>query len=502
LSAAERGASGEAAAEPARVRYQFTFLVLAVAAVSFALLQSLLVPVLPELQRSLHTDQNSITWLVTAYLLSGSVATPILGRIGDMYGKKRVLVCVLITLDVGAALAAMATSMAVMVPARTVQGIGSAAIPLAFGIIRDEFPREKVTTAVSVISGLAAAGSGIGLVLTGPIVNAFGYHWLFWIPCIVVASATVGAFVFVPESSNRTPARVNWPAALLLSGWLVALLLGVSKGPSWGWGSPSVDGLLAAAVVLALLWGVVESRSEQPLVDLQMMRLPAVLTTNVVAAFVGVALYCSLTFLPQFLQAPPSVGYGFAASVTTSGLILLPMAGCMFVFGSLSGPLNVRFGPKPVIVTGAATTVPAFTLLAFLHGSVWEVILGTALVGAGMGIAASAMVSAIVDAVPAGQTGVAAGMNANIRTIGGGIGAATVGTIITTGVTGSELPRESGYTTAFAVLAGAMVFAVIAAARIPTTRARRGAGKAEQAELAHGELAVLAGGTVVGDLPE
>jgi MFS family permease len=487
---------------PMRSDYRLTFLVLTVAVVSFALLQSLLVPVLPELQHSLHTSQSAITWLITAYLISGSVATPILGRIGDMYGKKRVLICVLVTLTVGAALAGIATSISVMIAARAIQGVGSAAIPLAFGIIRDEFPREKVRTAVSTISGLAAAGSGAGLVLTGPIVNALNYHWLFWIPAIIVGLATVAAFLLVPESPNRTPVRINWLAALLLSAWLVSLLLGISKGSSWGWTSGSVDGLLLGSVVLAVAWIAVESRSDQPLIDMRMMRMPAVLTTNLVAAFLGFGLYSALTFLPQFLQAPSATGYGFGAGVTESGLLLLPMSGLMFLFGALSGPLAGRFGAKAVIVSGMGLTSPAFLILAFAHSSVVEVLIGAALAGAGFGLVISAMASVIVDAVPVTQTGVAAGMNANIRTIGGGIGAAITASIVTASVTGGRLPKESGYTSGFTVLAAVMLLAVAVAARIPSLQRTRDAEQQEQADLAHGELAIVAGGTVVGDLPE
>ena len=220
-----------------RAHYQVTFAVLAVGVGAFALLQSLVIPVLTTVQHELHTTQAAVTWVLTAYLLSASIMTPILGRIGDMTGKKRVFVATLIALAVGSLLAAVAPSIGVMIVARVIQGVGGGMVPVAFGIIRDEFPPGKVTGAVGVLASLTAAGAGLGIVLAGPIVNALDYHWLFWLPMILTVIAAVCAILFVPESPVRTPGRISWLPAVLLSGWLVALLVALSQAPGWGWGS-------------------------------------------------------------------------------------------------------------------------------------------------------------------------------------------------------------------------------------------------------------------------
>ena len=284
---------------PARTRYQATFTVLAAAVAAFALLQSLVIPVLPTIQAGLHTSQNTVTWVLTAYLLSASIFTPIMGRLGDMRGKERMLVVALIALTVGSVLAALAGSITVMIVARVIQGVGGGVLPLAFGIIRDEFPKQRVAGAVGVIAALAAAGAGLGIVLAGPIVAALNYHWLFWIPAIILAVATVAAKLVVPESPVRAAGQLSWTAAVLLSAWLVALLVAISEAPDWGWGSARVLGLLAAAVLLAVAWVVVESRSSHPLIDMRMMRIPVVWTTNLVALLFGVGMYATFAFLPQ-----------------------------------------------------------------------------------------------------------------------------------------------------------------------------------------------------------
>jgi EmrB/QacA subfamily drug resistance transporter len=490
-------------ADVKRSHYQLTFVVLAVGASAYSLLQSLVSPVLPLLETNLHTSQSTVTWVLTAYLLSASVFTPILGRVGDMVGKVRVLVIVLAVLAVGSILAALATSISVMIIARAIQGVGGGVIPLAFGIIRDEFPREKVAGAVGVIAALLAVGGGLGLVLAGPIVNVLDYHWLFWIPGVVVAAAAVATHFVIPESLVRTPGRISWLAAILLSAWLVALLVAVSEAPSWGWGSPKVIILIVAAIVLAAAWVAVELRSVQPLIDMKMMRVPAVWTTNLVALLFGVGLYSIFAFLPEFLQTPSTAGYGFTASITESGLIVLPMAVTMFIFGTLSGPLSNRVGSRLVLIVGSVASVPSMVILAFAHDHIWEIVVAMVLLGAGFGLAFSAMSNLIVESVPSHQTGVASGMNANIRTIGGSIGAAVMASIVTANAGPTGLPKESGYTSGFTMLAVALVLAALAGLLIPRHRnAIRDAHQQEQAGMSHAELAIVAGGTIVGDDPE
>jgi EmrB/QacA subfamily drug resistance transporter len=485
----------------ARTHYRATFTVLAAAVAGFTLLQSLVIPVLPTIQAGLHTSQNSVTWVLTAYLLSASIFTPIVGRLGDMRGKERMLVAALIALTVGSVLAAVAGSIAVMIVARVIQGVGGGVLPLSFGIIRDEFPQERVAGAVGVIAALAAAGAGLGIVLAGPIVGALNYRWLFWFPVIVLGVATVAAKAVVPESPVRVRGRVNWAAAVLLSAWLVALLVPISEAPSWGWGSARVLGLLVLAVALAVAWIAVESRSPQPLIDMRMMRIPVVWTTNLVALLFGVAMYAAFAFLPEFLQTPPSAGYGFGVSITRSGLILLPGSVAMFALGVASGRLTRRFGAKAVLVAGALISVVPFVLLTAAHHHVWEILIAMVVQGVGFGMAFAAMSNLVVQGVPPEQTGVASGMNANIRTIGGSIGAAVMSSIVTSTAHAGGLPRESGYTHGFALLTGASIAAALAAILVPPTV--RSLSRPTRAEpVPHPELGLLAAGTLAGDEPE
>jgi MFS family permease len=449
---------------------RLTFLVLSAAAASFSMLQSLVSPVLSTIQLDLHTTQATVTWVLTAWLLSASVATPLLGRIGDMTGKERTLLVALGAIALGCLVAALAPNVGVLIAGRVLQGLGGAVFPVSFGIIRDELPPARVPSAVGVLSAVIAAGGGLGLVLAGPIVETLGWRWLFWVPMIVVTATALLTRRYVPGSPVRSPGRIGWPSAVLLSAWLVALLLPLSEAPVWGWGSPAVTGLFAAAVVLFAAWVRVELRSGHPLIDMRMMRLPAVWTANLVALLFGAGMFSVYAFLPEFLQTPASAGYGFGVSVTGAGLLMLPMLVTMAVSGSLSGPLASVAGAKAQLVWGSVCSVVACAGFAVYHDHPWQLGVAGAVFGLGLGLAYASMTSLVVQSVPAAQTGVASGMNANIRLIGGSIGTAVVSAVITGRLRPDGLPHESGFTYGFALLALTSVATVGLATLVPSGR--------------------------------
>ncbi|MET8352564.1 MFS transporter [Micromonospora sp. NPDC005206] len=441
---------------------------LSCAVASFVLLQSLFVPVLPLVQDQFHTDAPTASWVFTAYLLAASVATPLLGRLGDIVGRRRVMMATMSVVAVGCFLAALSSSIGWLIGARTLQGFGGGILPLAFGIVRDELPPVKLRPAIGALASLASAGFGIGIVAAGPAVQYLGYDWIFWLPCVVSTLAVAAIWRWVPAAERgRTSEGIPWLPAILLSIWLTSLLLLITCGSEWGLTSGrSLVAFLTLLIGFAL-WLARELHRTPTLVDLRMMRSPGMWTTSTVAIFVGFANFASFASLPQLLQTPTSTGYGFGATVAESGHLLLPMALCSFVVGLVSSRLVDRLGARAVIVIGCATTTVAFALLAVAHDQAWQILAVTTLYGIGAGLVFSSMAGVVVLAVPPHQSGVASGLNANIRTIGGSLGTAITASVISLHQGPGGYPREHGYVVGFMVLAAAMCAATIFALFVP-----------------------------------
>jgi EmrB/QacA subfamily drug resistance transporter len=457
-------------ASPDRTHPNVTLAVLALGGIAYAMLSSLVVPALPTMQRELGTTETGITWLLTAYLLAASVGTSIIGRLGDMYGKERLLLWTLLVLIGGTLLAAVASSLPLLIVARFIQGMAGGIFPLAFGIVRDEFPREKVAGGIGLLSAILGVGGGVGIVLSGVIVEHLNYHWLFWLPLVAIVLAAVATWRLVPESPVRTPGRVNWLAAALMTIGISAVLLAISQTSTWGWVSSKTLGLTALGTLFILAWIRVEVRSENPLIDMTMMRVRGVWTTNAAAFLLGAGLYASFVVFPQFAQLPTSTGFGFGASVVVSGLYLLPATIGMTILGLKAGAISARFGSRAALLGGIIFSAASFLLLAVAHEHPYELLIAASLLGVGIGLAFAALGNLIVQAVPSEQTGVASGMNTVMRTLGGALGGQLSATFIAEN-TANGLPTVTGFTETFLMATGFLVLCFAAGLLVPKARA-------------------------------
>lgn len=456
---------------------------LLLAALSFALLQTMVAPALPQIAEEYDTSAASASWVLTGFLLAASVATPIVGKLGDLYGKQRMLVYVLLIFAAGSVICALAPTVELVVLGRIVQGVAGGVFPLAFGIIRDTFPREKVSVGIGSLSAMFGIGGGIGLPLSGVIVDNLALHWLFLVGLLALPAALVARRV-IPASPTRPGSTVDWAGAAILSAGLVALLLGVTKANDWGWGSPPTLGLILAGAAILAAWPLFERRITDPLVDLRILRNRAVGLTNLASVLLGFALFSSFLLIPQFAQTPTASGYGFGASITQAGLLLVPSSLAILVVGPLAGALGPRLGFRTVLALGAAASTLSFVQLALLHSQEWHFVLSSALLGVGIGLSFASMVNLIIGAVDQGDVGVATGINTISRTVGGAFGAAIGAAVLTADtIPGTPIPVESGYTIAFVLAAVGGLLALAATLAIPRGK-RAAAEPAEPRELA------------------
>jgi EmrB/QacA subfamily drug resistance transporter len=466
-----------------RQHYNVTLGILTLAGIAYALQQTMVIPALPTLQHDLHTTTTWVTWVLTVYLLVASVATPLLGRLGDQYGKERLLVIALAIFLVGSAGAAAAWNIWSLIGWRALQGAGAAVFPLSYGIIRDEFPREKVGVAIGLVSAVFGIGGGFGIVLSGLIVDNVSWRWLFIVGAVNIAPALVLVHRFVPESPIKSPSRVDIVGASLLSGGLVAMLVALTEGEAWGWASTRILLLLAAAAVLLIAWALAELRISEPMVDMRMLAVRQVLFTNLTALVSGFAMFGTFVLVPNFVEIPHGlpasvqrmVHFGFDASVTKAGLYLLPSSFALLFAGPIAGLIGRRISSKWPLAAGLALVSLAAGSLAVFHDTPWEILNAMFVLGVGVGFAFAAMATLITEAVRPTETGVATGMNTVMRTvggvIGGQVGAALLAAHTVPGTAG--VPSVVGFEIAFAIGALAALVGAAVAVFVTPPRLRR-----------------------------
>jgi EmrB/QacA subfamily drug resistance transporter len=444
--------------------------ILGLAALAFALAQTTLIPALGELKHALDTDEAGVAWTLTGYLLAAAIFTPLFGRLGDMFGKRRMLVISLGAFAGGSVVSALGNTLEVVVAGRVLQGVGGGIFPLCFGIIRDEFPREKVGTSIGLISATLGIGGGVGLVAGGLIVDHASYHWIFWGGAAMAVIAAVAIELFVPESPVRNPGRVDIRGAVVLGVGLALPLFAISRANTWGWGSPEVLGMVAAGLATLVAWVRLERRTPQPLADIATLRKPPVLMTNITTLLVGFGMFGSFILIPQLAESPESTGYGLGLTATGAGLLMLPGSLSMLLVGPLSGVLGSRFGNKVPLALGGTATSLGLLLMGFDHGTEGAIIAWNTLASIGIGLAYAAMPNLIVDAVPPAQTGEATGFNAVVRSVGSSLGSQVSAAVLTgSALAATGLPTDSGYTAAFVVSGVVAGLAAVFALAIPRT---------------------------------
>ena len=446
---------------------------LALGGLSFAVLQSLVAPALSTIGRDLGAPTGDVSWILTAYLLSASVLTPIFARLGDMLGKRRILIVVLSLLLVGTLLAALAPNLGVLIVARALQGAAGAVMPLSIGIVRDELPAEKVSVTIGLLSAIFGIGAGVGILAAGPIVENLDWHWLFWLPLGLIVIALLGTIFGMPESPIRKPGRLDLLGTAVLTVSLVSLLLAISEGQTWGWDSVKTVSSLVLGVAALVAFVLVELRVKEPLIDVRLFKIRGVWTAHVVALVFGFAMFGTFVLVPTLLQLPTAVGYGFGKTVSEAGLFLLPTVLMMVVLGPVAGIMIRKVGPKPPMLIGALSVTAAFILPAIAHGEIWQIILSGLLTGAGIGLALAATSNAIIESVPATQTGEAISANTIARTIGSSIGTAVIAALISSHSTPRGLPMNDAFTIGFWACAAVAVLAIIGSLAAPSMRKRR-----------------------------
>ncbi|MBK0419628.1 MFS transporter [Leucobacter sp. CSA1] len=425
---------------------------LAFAGLSSAFMFTLVVPLQGELPALLNASREDTTWVVTITLLVAAVATPISGRLGDMYGKRRVVLALLVALIVGSVVAALSTSIVGVIIGRGLQGITTGVIPLGIAIMRDVLPPARLGTAVALMSATMGVGGAVGMPLAALIAETADWHALFWMSAGLGVIGIAAIWFIVPEDTLRSPGRLDLLGALGLAVGLTGLLLYVSRGADWGWGSPLALGSACVGVAALLGWGAYQLRTREPLVDLRVAARPAVLLTNLAAIGMGFALFASNVTFPQLLELPAESGVGFGLSMIEAAICIMPAGIIMMFLSPLSGLLERVFGPRPLFTIGTASIIVAYAFVLLWSSEVWHIVVANAIIGVGIAFSFAAMPMIIMRSVPSDETGVSNGLNALFRSVGTSSASAVMGGVLAAmSVTRGDhaVPTEAAFVTCF-----------------------------------------------------
>jgi len=455
---------------PRRARPAVVIAVLCSSGLAVALVQTLVVPLLPQFPQLLHTTGSTVSWLITATLVAGAVSAPVLGRLGDMYGKRRMLLSSLVLVTAGSVLGAVAPTIGVLLVGRVLQGASFGVIALGISILRDELPEERVGGGIALMSSSLGIGAAVGLPLAGVVAEVVSWRYLFLGVGLLGLALTVAVRTVVPESAVRSGGRFDLLGAVGVTLGLVCVLLPISKGSEWGWRSPVVLGLLAAAAVVFPLWGRHQLRTPGPLVDLRVTARPALLLTNITTVLVGFAMFASFVMTTQILQASPASGYGFGLSLVAAGVAMLPMGGAMALLSPVSARISAWRGPRTTLVLGGILLVAGNLASAALPRGLGMVIVAMTIIAIGCAMAYSALPLLVIRAVPQSETAAANSLNTLMRQLGTSTCTAVIAAItsaMTLHAGGLAVPPRA-YTIVFVVAAATALVGTALAAVTPS----------------------------------
>ncbi|MCG5217018.1 MFS transporter [Streptosporangium sp. KLBMP 9127] len=468
---------------------------LAGAGIVASVMGTLLVPLIGELPQLLDTTSANASWVITVTLLTGAVATPVVGRLGDLHGKRRLLLGCVVLLVAGSLICALSGSLLPMLIGRGLQGIGMAIVPLGISTMRDVVPPERLGSSLALMSSSLGIGGALGLPVAAAVAENADWHLLFWGSAAISALIGIAVAVWVPGVPSTARGRFDIPGAIGLATGLVCLMLAVSKGGDWGWGSATTLGLFAAAVVVLLLWGRYQLRTRDPLVDLRTTARRQVLLTNLASVVVGFSMYAQALAAPQLLQLPEALGYGLGQSMLAAGLWMAPAGLTMMIVSPLGARVSSRWGPRTSLLAGALIVAVGYALALALMGTAIGILIFSCVISIGVAFAYGAMPALIMGAVPHSETAAANGFNSLMRSIGITVASAITGVVLaqmSQSVGGHAIPTESGFRVTF-ILGGAVaLIAALVTLAIPRRTASIPALRADESERAGTRAGVTA----------
>ena len=427
-------------------------------------IETMILPGIPIIQKDFNTTATIASWITSIVLLVGAIVSPLFGKFGDLYGKKKIIIITLAFYTAGVAIAGFSTSIYFLLFARAIQGVGVAMIPLSLALLTDVFPKEKLATAQGTIAGSASISMALGLVLGSYVVQNYGWQTAFHSAAIlsIILCATVAA-ILKRDTRGSIHAKVDYTGAFVFALGIALILLCFTEGPTLGWLSTEVLAFLVSGLALTVLFFVWENKVAEPLIQLKLLRVRNVLIANLITIFTGVVNFLAFFAFIYYAELPKPFGLGFDA--LTTGLTLAPATVAMFIVGIASGRLMSKTGPKPILFTGAVVTILSFVLFLVNRATPTAVMVNITVAFAGIVALVVPVVNIISVSLPKESISVGQGLNATLTQVGGAIGPVLTTTILAT-YTRPLTSLVNGKTIAAGVLSSTAAFDVIFAVAI------------------------------------
>jgi EmrB/QacA subfamily drug resistance transporter len=441
---------------------------------------------LPSIERSLHMSISSLEWIVTAYALTFAALLITGGKLGDLYGRRKMFIAGLVVFTLASLACGLAPSAGFLIGARAVQGVGAALMnPATLSIITATFPPKERGQAIGIWAGVSALALAIGPLVGGLIVDNINWHWIFYVNVPVgIVGIVVSRFVIAESRDTSQEQSIDIPGLVTSSGALLALSYALIEGNRHGWGSAEIIGLFIGAAVLLAVFIWLELRQRLPMLDLGLFKIGSFVGANIVAMLVSLGMFGVFFFISLYVQNV--LGY----SPTKAGAIFLPMTVLIILVAPIAGKLSDRIGSRWLM--GAGMGILGVSLLLYqrigLHTGFWSLLPQLVLGGIGMALTMSPMTSAAMGSVPVDKAGVGSGVLNSFRQVGGSLGIALMGAILLTyqHATKSKLVAAQQYVNGLhaALLVSAFIAFAAAAVAVVLVRTKPAVEHAHIAEMA------------------
>jgi EmrB/QacA subfamily drug resistance transporter len=428
----------------------------------------MVIPGIPTIQKDLSTTANIASWITSVFLIVGAAVSPLFGKLGDIYGKKKILLIVLLFYIAGVGLAGFSPNIDTLIASRAIQGVGFAIIPLGLAIITDIFPKEGVATAQGVISGTFAIGAAAGLVIGAYVVQDLSWHWAFHTAFILSIVLFFLVLVMLKKDAPGEKSKVDFTGSAVLMAGIVLVLVYLTEAPSLGWLSYENIAFLIPGLILTVYFFVFENKRTSPLIQLSLLKIRNVLVANLVGIISSLSMFLVFFAVIYYAEYPPP--YGLGLSVINTGLTLAPATLVMLVVGPVIGRLVTRIGPKPILTLGASVGIVGLLLFTFYRATTTELTVDVAVALIGVVSLIIPIVNMISISVPKENTAVGLGMNTMLRNLGGAIGPVLATTILSTYYDTVKVPvppyvyvfgNKTAFNTIFLVAAAVMIVVIV-----------------------------------------